>query len=159
MAAGPVLVVGVDGYPTSQRSLVVAADLATLAAARLVAVHVKHVPAAVHASPSSGLGHLTEANEDAADHAHLDCELVLGLYDLRWSFEVRQGDPATELARVADAHDAVCIVVGRHGRHRIPHIAAGSVTDRLLRRAGRPVLVVPSAAGPAGAGTAVRRPP
>ncbi|MGI8754232.1 MAG: universal stress protein [Acidimicrobiales bacterium] len=51
------------------------------------------------------------------------------------------GDPATELARVADDVRADAIVVGRSSdsaRHLL-----GSVPRRLVRHAGHPVIVVP----------------
>jgi nucleotide-binding universal stress UspA family protein len=73
----------------------------------------------------------------------LDCELVLAGHDIAWSFERRQGDAATELLRAADDHDATCVVVGRHGHRLITRVLMGSVTDRLVHHADRPVLVVP----------------
>ena len=53
----------------------------------------------------------------------------------RVAIELRVGDPATELARVAEAHQANLIVVGGRPRHDAP------VVGELLRRTDRPVLV------------------
>ncbi len=143
MNLGLVLVVGVDGSPGGRHALAAAADLGAATGARLVAVHVEHVPAAVYAAPTIATGALAVANDLAADHAHVDCELALAGHDIAWTFETRHGDPATELQRAGDDHDAACIVVGRHGHRLLARVLTGSVTDRLVHHAHRPVLVVP----------------
>ncbi|MDP1818322.1 MAG: universal stress protein [Acidimicrobiales bacterium] len=143
MATHPVLIVGVDGSPAARHALGTAAKLAVASGACLVAVHVRQVPAIVYAAPVTGAGELAAANELAADHAHIDCELVLAGHDISWTFETRHGDAATELQRAADDHDAACIVVGRHGHRLVTRVLTGSVTGRLVHHAHRPVLVVP----------------
>lgn len=144
MAARPVLLVGVDGTPASRHALAAAADLAATTGAVLIAVHVSRLPAAVHAAPITAAGELAAANDLAADHAHFDCELLLAGHDIPWTFETRQGDAATELQRAADDHDAACIVVGHHRHRLLSRVLMRSVTDRLLSRADRPVVVVPT---------------
>lgn len=143
MAARPVLVVGVDGSAAARHALNAAAELAAATAASLVAVHVMRVPVAAYVAPAAGAGELAVANELAADHAHFDCEPTLAGHDVPWTFETRHGDPATELQHAADAHAAACVVVGRHGHRLVTRVLTGSITDRLVHHAHRPVLVVP----------------
>lgn len=143
MTTPPVVIVGVDGSPAARDALAVAAELAAATGASLVAVHVEHVPAAVYAAPAHGIGSLTAANDLAADHAHFDCELVLAGQSIPWTFETRHGKTAAELQRAADEHDAACIVVGRHRHGFVTRVLTGSVTERLVHCADRPVLVVP----------------
>lgn len=63
---------------------------------------------------------------------------------VRTTVEVRTGRPADEILKRADELASDLIVVGSHGRSGFERWALGSVTERILRRARRPVLVVPS---------------
>lgn len=53
------------------------------------------------------------------------------------------GPTAVTLLRVADEIGASHLVVGSHGHGGLHHLLVGSVTEQLLRRAARPVVVVP----------------
>lgn len=55
---------------------------------------------------------------------------------------VKSGDPALELANLSGDYDLV--VVGTHGRTGFAHFWHGSVSDRVVRKAKAPVLVVPT---------------
>ena len=138
-----VLIVGVDGASAARGALGAAANLAAATGATLVAVHVARVPVALYSAPITGAGELAAANELAADHAHFDCELALAGRGVPWTFETRHGDPAAELRRAADDHDAACIVIGRDGHRLVTRVLTGSVTDRLVHHTHRPVLIVP----------------
>lgn len=141
--AAPVLVVGVDGSAGAAGALAAAAQLARATHHQVVAVHVENVPAAVFAAPTVGAGDMVTAIDEGANQCHLGCELALAGTDIVWSFEVRAGDPATELVAAGRDHQAACIVVGRRGHSRLARLLVGSVTDRLVHHADRPVLVVP----------------
>jgi nucleotide-binding universal stress UspA family protein len=56
------------------------------------------------------------------------------------------GGPATELVSHAKKVGADLIVVGTHGRGGIAHAVLGSVAERVVQKAHRPVLVIPVAA-------------
>ncbi len=56
---------------------------------------------------------------------------------------VREGKPATTILDEIAEHQPDCVVMGTHGRTRLDHLLLGSVAERVLRRAGRPVLAVP----------------
>lgn len=144
MSAG-VILVGVDGSEYGDRALTVAAELAAVAGRRLVVVHVVHVPGAAAAAPTVGAGALVVSADELTDHCHVQCELALAPLAVAWSFEVRHGSPSVELLRTAAEFDAACLVVGRHGQSRLARLLLGSVTDRLVGQADRPVLVVPPA--------------
>ena len=62
--------------------------------------------------------------------------------------EVREGDPADEILAAAAA-GADLIVLGRHGRRGFERWILGSVTEHVVRKSNRPVLVVPAPARPA----------
>jgi nucleotide-binding universal stress UspA family protein len=53
------------------------------------------------------------------------------------------GSPAREIVSHAQKVGSDLIVVGTHGRGAVAHAVLGSVAERVVQRAGRPVLVVP----------------
>ena len=57
--------------------------------------------------------------------------------------EVRRGSPAEEIVAFAEAVDARLLVLGSRGRGGIEDRFLGSTAARVLRRAPRPILVVP----------------
>ena len=61
---------------------------------------------------------------------------------LTFRTEVREGRPAGAILEVADALALDLIVIGSHGRSGLDHLLLGSVTERVLRKAPVPVLVV-----------------
>lgn len=54
-----------------------------------------------------------------------------------------EGNPVTEILRVALEWKADLIVMGRYGRSGLSRMMTGSVTDSVLRQAEAPVLVIP----------------
>ena len=54
------------------------------------------------------------------------------------------GAVAEEILREADAIKPDLIVMGRHGHGAMYNLLVGSVTEGVLKRSGRPVLLVPS---------------
>ncbi len=82
----------------------------------------------------------------------LDPDLVAHVRDLAAPaavtvrFEIADGDPASELARVAAEVDAALIVVGTHEasfRQTVKEFVGGSVATHLVHHQHRPVVVVP----------------
>jgi nucleotide-binding universal stress UspA family protein len=53
-----------------------------------------------------------------------------------------EGDPAAEILRAVDAHEADLIVMGTHGRGGLPRLVMGSVAEAVSRKAKCPVLTV-----------------
>lgn len=56
---------------------------------------------------------------------------------------VQQGMAADSILAFAAAHETDLIAMGTHGRRGFDHMMLGSVTERVLRNAARPVLAVP----------------
>jgi len=56
----------------------------------------------------------------------------------------REGDPATEIIRMARAEHADLLITGTHGRGGVPRFLIGSVADRLVRTAPCAVMTVRS---------------
>lgn len=56
--------------------------------------------------------------------------------------ELLRGRPAEQILSYADNHDINCIVVGTHGRTGLDRFVMGSVAEKVVRRATKPVLTV-----------------
>lgn len=60
----------------------------------------------------------------------------------RFYIHARIGEPAEEIIRLADEAYADLVVIGTHGRSGIERLLLGSVSERVVRHAGCPVLVM-----------------
>lgn len=58
------------------------------------------------------------------------------------NFEIALGDPSSEIIDYAKAHDISLIVIPSHGRTGIGRFLLGSVSERVIRFAHCPVLVL-----------------
>ncbi|MFN0051569.1 MAG: universal stress protein [Planctomycetales bacterium] len=54
----------------------------------------------------------------------------------------RRGAPFVEIVRYATDNQIDLIVMGTHGRSGLPHLLLGSVAEKVVRKAGCPVLTV-----------------
>lgn len=73
---------------------------------------------------------------------------VAGEYGISADTHLLEGGPPQAIARHAADHDADLIAMGRHGRSGASERLLGTVTDRVLRSADRPVLAVGAADTP-----------
>ena len=160
MNAGRVVVVGV--VPNQlDRVLLTAADLATRFGGELICAHVDVERYTIDES-ADGTVTAFPVDPDMAELVREEFDLglaehvrtVLAKTDVHWSVRELAGEPAHELARLADAVDAVLIVIGSRNpglRAGMREFFSGSVAVHLAHRQLRPVVVVPVAAAPAGA--------
>ncbi|MFO0572112.1 MAG: universal stress protein [Polyangiaceae bacterium] len=58
---------------------------------------------------------------------------------------VEQGDPAHTIVELAERENYDLIAMGTHGRSGFAHFLLGSVAEKVVRRAARPVLTVRTA--------------
>ncbi len=150
-SSGP-LVVGFDDHSSGHHALRYAVALAARLGTR---VHVVHVVGLEDfpVDPDSSTW-----DEDLR-HRERDLEQVVrrsvDLDEGAWGYRVMRGDPWQCLMEEAERQDAAMIVVGQHihahliGAAVVRMLGAGSgasVAANLLRRADRPVLVIPSPA-------------
>jgi nucleotide-binding universal stress UspA family protein len=138
------LVVGFDHDEASQSALAAAVDLAGRLHARLIVVHIVDLgdyPINVDAPNWE-----ESARENLADERRLVAE-ALQDHEFGWSYGAWFGSPAGTLIQVADAEDALMIIVGRHGHglsEGLRRLIDGSVSRQLAMSCHRPVLVVAS---------------
>jgi nucleotide-binding universal stress UspA family protein len=141
---GPtVILVGVDGSTTSLRAASYAAGLARRQRAKVTAVYVAPV-ASMGAATPGGAG-LTAARREAfaeiaQDMRQRAAEAAADL-GISLTFVAAEGDPYTELRRIADEVRADAVVVGASAQ--AGHRLIGSLAVRLVRAGRWPVTVVP----------------
>jgi nucleotide-binding universal stress UspA family protein len=133
-----------DFSDTSKRAFGPALALAQKFGARLHVVFVEEdrLPPMVVEYMAVGVEDLLDRQRARADERleeFVRCNL--GSYpELEW--ETAMGAPHSEIVRLAEEHAVDLIVIATHGRGFISHAIMGSTTERVLRRAPCPVLVV-----------------
>jgi nucleotide-binding universal stress UspA family protein len=126
------IVLALDGSEGSRRAIPVAEDLAKRDEAHVVAVHV-----GARASPEA---EAARADVEKLSAQGIDTEVKVT--------STGRGGPAVQIADIANQEDADVIVTGTRGHGGVTGLLVGSVTQRLLHVAHRPVLAVPPVAGP-----------
>lgn len=136
------ILVGVDGSVTASRAAWYAAGLARRQGARLTAVYVSPLQAGLGATGYADLevARRQADEETVADMRRRAAEFSADL-GVPINFVAVQGDPFTELSRIAKEIYADAVVVGAsaHAGHRL----IGSLAVRLVKAARWPVTVVP----------------
>jgi nucleotide-binding universal stress UspA family protein len=134
------IVLGLDGSDNSKRAIEPAVELAKGYGGRIVIAHVdervagKGGTASIRADESDVREQVqAEADRISADGVNASVENSVSIL----------GGPAHAIAEIADEVDADLIVVGTRGHSKVPGLMLGSVTNRLLHIANRPVLGVP----------------
>ncbi|MEQ3554595.1 universal stress protein [Pseudonocardia nematodicida] len=145
----PVLVVGYGRAEAGDHALAIAAGIAPGLGARLRVVHV--VTADDYPDDPDSETYEDEGRRRLrAGHQHVEDVLAATPEGrggrLRWTQEVRHGDPVTVLIRAAEDRDTLMIVVGTRGEGAtatLSRLLEPSVSHGLIRHQHRPVLVVP----------------
>jgi len=61
---------------------------------------------------------------------------------LNAKFKIEKGIPFLEILKTAREEDVSLIVIGSHGKSNVEEMLLGSVSEKVIRKAVRPVLVV-----------------
>jgi nucleotide-binding universal stress UspA family protein len=124
-----------DGLEHSRNALPTAVELGRAEGAEITILSV--VPPDARGSKSGGhVGLRPHAHEDVAKaHAFLREE------GIQSEMRMENGEPATEIARVAEEGGYDLILVGSRGRTAVGELVLGSVSNTLIRQAPCPVLV------------------
>jgi nucleotide-binding universal stress UspA family protein len=138
------IVCPVDFSEFSARAYRHAQSLAEHYRAKLLALHVvelyRHL--SLDFAPASLYDEACEALcENGRQHLHEFVENHTHK-EIQPQMVVTRGMPADVILSVAQAHEANVIVMGTHGRRGFDRLMLGSVTDRVMRTAPCPVLVV-----------------
>jgi len=133
-----------DFSETSIRACAPAAGLAGKYGARILIVHVEDdrvSPLLVEYMAVGLEGLRRQQTEQSKQQLAEFAARYLGP-EAEFELEVVLGVPHVEIVRLATERDVDLIVMATHGRGFISHAIMGSTTERVLRRAPCPVLVV-----------------
>jgi nucleotide-binding universal stress UspA family protein len=144
------MLVGLDGNPGHEQAIPVAAELAHACAAELFLAMVIHtyqtlpIEQAVTARLLPGsTAALLELTEESAAQYLQDQIAPLREAGLSVIAQVRRGDPAKMLVRLAKKVNADLIVLGTHGKTAGESFWSGSITPQIMRHTRLPLLLVP----------------
>ena len=132
-----------DFSDVSNSAAAYAGRLAVATGARLHLHHVVHD--AMGGKTMLETQHLGHAMDDAEQEGKAKLEELLSEDDrasLSLTSYVGFGPPADQITEYAAKNNIDLIVMGTHGRSGIEKMWLGSVTEKVLRQAGCPVLVV-----------------
>ena len=135
------IVLALDGSEGSQQAISVANELAERYDARIV---VAHVDEKALGRGGGGSVHLDEPDIQARIRQQAEELRALGREAVVEVGATVLGGPAHVIEDIAEDVGADLIVVGTRGHSPVAGLLLGSVTQRLLHIAKRPVLVVPS---------------
>jgi nucleotide-binding universal stress UspA family protein len=140
-SATQVIVVGLDGSPSSWDAFAWAAEEVTRTGGRLIAVYVAPTvePGAEFGAPIN-YGAAEEARDEMVAQLHDEAERRARDRGVPLHFLREIGDSVHALVRVSRSMDADLIVVGKSSK--ILHHLAGSLGRRLVSRRDVPAIVV-----------------
>lgn len=155
------ILVPVDFSEAGKPALLYAKDFARLTGASICLVHVmEHVYSGGQTYFGARMDYVQL--DAAAMRERISRELgalQVGIFrDLKTNFEVREGPAFHEIVSVADEVRADIIVMATHGYTGLKHVVMGSTTERVVRHAKCPVVVVRSQAKPKAPRKPAKRP-
>jgi nucleotide-binding universal stress UspA family protein len=143
------ILVPTDQSDSSLAVLTPAAELADLFGARLVLLHV--LEEAKRGKAGGGRG------EESVARAALEA-VAKSMKAKETAIVVHRGDPSSAILETARASRCDLIAMATHGRSGISRLVVGSVTEKVLREAKVPLLIVKATATPVKAGKRAAKP-
>jgi nucleotide-binding universal stress UspA family protein len=140
------VVVAYDFSPSAEQALARAIEVAARAPQ-----HVLHIVAALEPHADAWVDvPLGASSYEVADQYHeLIIERVSAAFagrptaaDVQFFVHVRIGKPVSQILGLASEVGADLIFIGSHGRTGVERLVLGSVSERVVREAGCPVMVV-----------------
>jgi nucleotide-binding universal stress UspA family protein len=135
-----VILVAIDGSDTSMRAGAYAAGTARRQNARLVCLYVRPFSAAAGIAPAAA-GPVQEAHDQVARELREAVESQSVRLGLSAEFVERDGNPFTQIVRLAEELRADAVIVG--ASMSAGHRFVGSLAVHLVRASRWPVTVVP----------------
>ena len=140
------ILVGSDFSPEADRALNLAVEVAKALGCALELVHAHEPGTYAMTAPMDVVTFPEESAELVHVRQALDERLAaVAARGVPATDDVLTGEPATAILEKAREKDPLLVVVGSHGRNGLARLLLGSVAERIVRNAHRPVLVVPKA--------------
>jgi nucleotide-binding universal stress UspA family protein len=133
------ILVAVENSAADRTILEHISKLASLTHAELLLVHVADGWAARHFDDLK----LRESEEMKTDRAYLDrLQAELSARGFSVETHLARGDPATELIKTAESHNADLIAMSTHGHRFLSDLLFGATADRVRHLVRIPVLLL-----------------
>ncbi|MFP3866733.1 MAG: universal stress protein [Desulfobacteraceae bacterium] len=139
------ILVATDGSEHAGRAVQRAADLARYTQAQVTLVNILHLPPSYLLALGSSIGMGSEpwAALRHSGEKILEADLaILADQGIPAQSELKMGDPAEEVLRLAREGQFDLIILGRRGRGLTESYFLGSVSDRISHRASCDILIV-----------------
>ncbi len=143
------VIVATDFSEDSARALEYGETLARAFSAEIILLHVDQPLSPVMFTPDLGAGMEIGAMSQLAEEQRLAAQRELDRIVARLRESgikarslLRVGAPFVEIINAAQSEGADLIVLGTHGRSGLSHVLLGSVAERVVQKAGCPVLTV-----------------
>jgi nucleotide-binding universal stress UspA family protein len=133
-----------DFSDASRLSIRVAADLAARDHGELCLVHVVEVEPALSTDPNFVMEIPEYERTLHADAQRQMDALAACVKNVNVRTMIGHGDPGDEIVRIAQEEAADLIVMPTHGRTGLDRVVFGSVAEKVVRHAHRPVLTMPA---------------
>lgn len=133
------ILVAVDFGDTSGHAFDYALSLARVFKAKVLVFHILEDPVLYAATTDSSFPEAYERVMQGNLEKLVQCH---GSEGVEVDSEMTSGSPYDEIIRKANEWEADLIVMGTHGRGPVKHILLGSVAEKVIRKAGCPVLTV-----------------
>jgi nucleotide-binding universal stress UspA family protein len=133
------MLVGYDGSPQSEKAVEVAFSLADCIDSTVLIFAVARPP-----EPATSV-ELEAVLDDAKEHYQEGFKKILEkarAHDLDVKMDMAVGHPGEQIIHRAELDKIDLIILGRRGRSMISRMMLGSVSERVLRYAHCPVMVV-----------------
>ena len=135
------VLVTTDFSDTSKKAFGLASEVAEKFGAKIIALHVQElqVPPLVFEHAGVGMDEIVlQHQEQSTDTLHREAQALGPDVETH----LIPGTPHLEIVHFAEEHGVDLIVMATHGRGFFSHAIMGSTTERVVRRAPCPVLVV-----------------
>jgi nucleotide-binding universal stress UspA family protein len=143
------ILVPVDFSGCSFEALKYAIEFAEKVTAEIIILHALDVGCTYSTDGYAiyGRPEIEEALRQEAESTMRDFIHAADFGSVHFRTAVRVGSPVDEICCLAKAEHVDLIVTATHGRTGFKHVLIGSIAEKLVRHADRPVLVVPSDRG------------
>lgn len=136
------ILIPTDGSKTSQVALETGIEMARLMGSEVTGLYVMDNSAYAAFPGELEWDAIKDMLAQESEAALADVEAACEEHGIACQVQVREGHPADEILSAAEDHDLV--VMGTHGRSGLEHLLLGSVTEKVIRHATCPVLVIRS---------------
>jgi len=136
------ILVPTDGSKGTDRAVDHALDIADMYGATVHALYVINTSAYSTLPSDSNWESITAALQDEGKKATREIAHRLGDSDVDVKKEVAEGVPHKRILGYADDNGVEMIVMGTHGKTGLDRLLLGSVTEKVVRSSGVPVLTV-----------------